>query len=224
MALLEAVDISKVYKDTAKPVWVIKRLDFVLHEGELVGIFGASGAGKSTLLHILGAIDRPTSGTVKTSGRDLQSMDEEELAQFRNKEVGFVFQFYHLLPEFTAAENVMLPALIAGMSQHDAMKSADEALFAMGLSERRDHRPAMLSGGEQQRVAIARAAVMKPPVILADEPTGNLDHETGEQIFNYLVNLNRTRGIGLVIVTHNRDLLGRLPRSYELVDGKLRNL
>lgn len=221
MALLKAQGVAKVYRDMAEPVWVLKELDFELRQGELVGIFGASGAGKSTLLHILGGIDEPTSGQVTADGADLRGMTAEELARFRNRQVGFVFQFYHLLAEFTALENAMLPALIAGLSRGEAAERASKALAAMGLAARRDHRPAMLSGGEQQRVALARAAVMEPPMILADEPTGNLDHETGEQIFDYLLDLNRKRGMALVIVTHNRELLGRLPKAYELADGKL---
>ena len=224
MALLTAQGVAKVYRDMAEPVWVLRDLDFELGQGELVGIFGASGAGKSTLLHILGGLDEPTEGCVTAGGADLRGMTAEELARFRNRQVGFVFQFYHLLAEFTARENAMLPALIAGLSRSEAAERADSALAAMGLSARRDHRPAMLSGGEQQRVAIARATVMEPPMILADEPTGNLDHATGEQIFEYLLDLNRTRGMALVIVTHNRELLGRLPRAYELADGTLRSM
>lgn len=219
--LLEAREISKAYMDMAEPVWVLKNLNFGIREGELIGIFGASGAGKSTLLHIIGGIDTPTSGHVLAGGLDMQKMRPDELARFRNQNIGFVFQFYHLLQEFSALENVMLPALIAGKSRRDAKKLASEALGEMKLSHRTNHRPAMLSGGEQQRVALARAFVLKPRVILADEPTGNLDHETGEQIFEYLVSLNRQHGIAMILVTHNLDLLGRLPGASELKDGNL---
>lgn len=208
----------------ATPVRVLDGLDFEIGAGELVGVFGASGAGKSTLLHILGGIDLPTSGSVLASGAELGAFGGDELARFRNRSVGFVFQFYHLLAEFSAIENVMLPALISGMDRREAEKAAREALDSMGLLARGLHRPAMLSGGEQQRVAIARAAVMKPPVILADEPTGNLDHETGASIIRYLLDLNRVHGMAIVMVTHNRDLIRMLPRSYELEDGKLKGI
>lgn len=208
----------------AEPVRVLDGLDFEIAAGELVGVFGASGAGKSTLLHILGGIDLPTSGSVLADGAELGAMAADELARFRNRSVGFVFQFYHLLAEFSAIENVMLPALISGIERREAEDRARQALDSMGLLARGLHRPAMLSGGEQQRVAIARAAVLKPPVILADEPTGNLDHETGDQIFKYLMDLNRVHGMAMVMVTHNRDMLKMLPRSYELEDGKLKEI
>lgn len=221
MALIEAQGVWKTYADMAVPLDVLRGADFCLHPGESVGIFGASGTGKSTLLHILGGLDRPSKGRVSAAGFDLGTMSEEELARFRNREVGFVFQFYHLLPEFTAIENVMLPALIAGLGQRQARKKADEALDAVGLSERLEHRPAMLSGGEQQRVAIARAAVMKPRVILADEPTGNLDWENGKKVWDYLKDLHTNGGIALVAVTHNRDLIDGFTRSLELRDGTL---
>ncbi len=205
----------------AVPLKVLRGLDFELEEGESVGIFGASGTGKSTLLHILGGLDRPTEGRVAAAGLDLGTMTDDELARFRNREVGFVFQFYHLLPEFTALENAMLPSLIAGVGNSEARARASEALEAVGLSERLSHRPAMLSGGEQQRVAIARSAVMKPRVIFADEPTGNLDRETGRRVWEYLMELNREKGVALVAVTHNRDLIDGFTRSLELRDGKL---
>lgn len=221
MPLLEAQGIEKSYCDVGHPLAVLNDLHFAMEEGELVGIFGASGAGKSTLLHLLGGLDEPTRGSVRVRGRDIGAMSPDELATFRNRGVGFVFQFYHLLAEFTAVENVMLPALIGGASRREAEARAREVLEAMGLGARLAHRPAMLSGGERQRVAIARAAVMDPPMILADEPTGNLDHRTGEQVFEYLLSLHRERRRALVVVTHNRDLLERLPRVLELADGKL---
>lgn len=221
MAFIEAHKLWKTYEDIAVPLEVLRGLDFELEEGESVGVFGVSGTGKSTLLHLLGGLDRPTSGSISAAGFDLGTMSGDELARFRNREVGFVFQFYHLLPEFTALENVMLPALIAGLSRNEARGRAEEALEAVGLEERLDHRPAMLSGGEQQRVAIARATVMKPRVIFADEPTGNLDRETGMKVWNYLKELNTTKGISLVAVTHNRDLIGGFSRALELRDGQL---
>lgn len=221
MTLISAHDIWKCYADTAVPVEVLRGVEFSLKEGESVGIYGASGSGKSTLLHILGGLDKPTRGSVIAAGADLGSLSDKELAQFRNREVGFVFQFYHLLPEFTALENAMLPALIAGLGRREAKKRAEEALFAMGLEARLLHRPAMLSGGEQQRVALARAAVMKPRVILADEPTGNLDKDMGRKVWEYMLELNRKIGIALVAVTHNRDLGSDLSRHLELKDGRL---
>ncbi|MFA4875494.1 MAG: ABC transporter ATP-binding protein [bacterium] len=221
MALLEAQGIWKCYADTAVPVEVLRGADFAIEEGESVAIYGASGAGKSTLLHILGGLDRPTRGRVLAAGMELGALDDMELARFRNREVGFVFQFYHLLPEFTALENSMLPALIAGLGRHEAERRGREVLDAMGLANRAMHRPAMLSGGEQQRVALARAAVMRPRAILADEPTGNLDRETGLKVWEYLLDLNRRLGIALVAVTHNRELGLELSRRLELCDGRL---
>lgn len=219
--ILEAKNISKAYTDMAEPVWVLRGLNFTLNEGELAGVFGASGSGKSTLLHVIGGIDTPTSGEVFAGGENLQKMRSRELSRFRNEYLGFVFQFYHLLAEFSAIENVMLPVLINGKSKKEAKKLAMDALSQVGLAHRMEHRPAMLSGGEQQRVALARAFVLHPKVILADEPTGNLDHETGEQVFEYLLSLNRQHNIAMILVTHNRELLDRLPKSYELKDGSL---
>ncbi len=224
MVLLAAHDIWKCYADTAVPVEVLRGADFSLDEGESVCIYGASGAGKSTLLHIMGGLDRPTRGRVLGAGMELGALNDVELARFRNREIGFVFQFYHLLPEFTALENVMLPALIAGLGKAEAARRAHEALEAMGLAARAKHRPAMLSGGEQQRVALARAAVMRPRAILADEPTGNLDHETGRRVWEYMLDLNRRMGIALVAVTHNQELGKELSRSLELRDGTLHPL
>lgn len=221
MALIEAKNISKTYTDMARPVEVLRDLNFDVEAGQAVGIFGASGTGKSTLLHILGGLDEPTRGSVFSEGADIGRLDDEGLAHFRNCRIGFVFQFYHLLGEFTALENAMLPPLIAGKSKGEARRMAQEALEAMGLGQRLNHRPAALSGGEQQRVALARASVMKPKAILADEPTGNLDRATGEIVWQYLLNLNRQQDIALVIVTHNRDLLSNIPIVYELKDGRL---
>lgn len=221
--ILEALNISKAYMDMAEPVWVLKDLDFKLDAGELVGVFGASGSGKSTFLHILGGLDQPSSGQILSDGKNLAGLRESELAEFRNRKVGFVFQFYHLLSEFSAVENVMLPALIAGKTKKEARELAGAVLSVVGLSDRMEHRPALLSGGEQQRTAIARACVMNPEVILADEPTGNLDFETGNQIIGHLLSLGR-EGTAMVIVTHNRELLARLPKAYELKNGKLENI
>jgi len=224
MAFLEARGIWKTYTDMAEPVEVLRGLDFTVESGEAVGIFGASGSGKSTLLHIIGGLDKPTEGTVSAAGFDIGALTDDETARFRNREIGFVFQFYHLLPEFTALENAMLPALIAGHERSAACDMALEALDAMGLAARRDHRPAMLSGGEQQRVAIARAAVLRPRIILADEPTGNLDRQTGQMVWEYLVDLNRRLKLALIAVTHNRELIDASMTAYELKDGRLSRL
>ncbi len=221
MTFVEARKIEKVYTDAAVPVEVLKGIDLVIEAESLVGIYGASGSGKSTLLHILGGLDTPSAGSVSVEGREIAELDAAGLAAFRNRTVGFVFQFYHLLPEFTALENAMLPALIAGRPRAEARELARHALVEMGLEGRLDHRPGILSGGEQQRVALARAAVLRPPLILADEPTGNLDRRSGARVWEYLLELNRKQGVALVVVTHNRELMAQLPTAYELVDGRL---
>lgn len=224
MSLIEATGIHKTYSDTARPVEVLRGVDFSMSDSEVCAIYGASGSGKSTLLHILGGLDEPTVGHVRICGEDLTSLRSDDAAKSRNGNIGFVFQFYHLLGEFTALENVMLPVLIHGESRSEAREMAEAVLESMGLSERLDHRPAMLSGGEQQRVALARAAVMKPKVIFADEPTGNLDNRTGRQVWKYLLDLNDKNDIALVIVTHNRELAGEVGRVLELEDGIIRTV
>ncbi len=186
-----------------------------------MAIEGASGAGKSTLLHILGALDRPTSGEIYFQGQDLLGRSERDLAEIRNRSVGFVFQFHHLLPEFTALENTILPGLIQGMKSEEAFPCGERILVQLGLGDRLLHKPGELSGGEQQRVAVARALMMKPQAILADEPTGNLDSQTGEEVHNLLVQINREQGITIVVVTHNPALAVRMNRRVLLVDGKL---
>ncbi len=187
----------------------------------MLAIEGASGAGKSTLLHILGALDRPTEGKIYFQDQDLLGRSEKELAEFRNRFIGFVFQFHHLLPEFTALENAIMPGLIQGMRPRDALQGGEKILVQLGLGDRLQHKPGELSGGEQQRVAVARALMMKPQVILADEPTGNLDSQTGEEVHNLLVQINREQGITIVVVTHNPALAVRMNRRVLLVDGKL---
>jgi len=188
----------------------------------MLAIEGASGAGKSTLLHILGTLDQPSDGQVFFQGQDLFARSNAELAQLRNRQVGFVFQFHHLLPEFSALENTMMPGLIQGMSPRTAGKEGEKILSQLGLGDRLHHKPGQLSGGEQQRVAVARALMLKPKVILADEPTGNLDTQTGEEVHNLLVGINREQGITLVMVTHNPMLASRLNRRVRLADGWLR--
>jgi len=200
---------------------VLKGISFSLERGEMLGVVGVSGAGKTTLLQIVGTLDRPTSGAVVYDGRDVTGMGEEELAGFRNRSVGFVFQFHHLLPEFNSRENVMLPCLISGMSWEEADRRATELLAGVGLSDRLTHRVGEISGGEQQRVAICRALAMGPEVILADEPTGNLDKETASGVMDLLETLNRTRGLSMVVVTHNEELAGRMHRVIQIDDGRI---
>jgi len=200
---------------------ILREVDFEIAAGEVVAITGASGAGKSTLLHLLGALDVPTSGEVLVGGRSVAGLADEELADVRNQHVGFVFQFHHLLREFTALENVMMPALIAGVSPHDATERAASLLVSVGIDHREGHKPSQLSGGEQQRVAVARALVNEPLVLLLDEPSGNLDTETSERLHDLLFRLRERRALSMVIVTHNRELAARADRILELVGGRL---
>ena len=217
--LIEADAVTKSFKTEAGQLRVLRGIDLSISSGEMLGIIGASGAGKSTLLHILGALDRPSSGKVSFRGQDLSSMDETSLANLRNSSIGFVFQFHHLLPEFTALENVMLPGLISGMSFAEAEKKAKALLVELALGERTRHRPGELSGGEQQRVAVARALIQDPAVVLADEPTGNLDTATGNDLFGLFLELNKKKGITFVVVTHNKSLSDRCHRVLEMADG-----
>ena len=200
---------------------VLQAIDLEISKGEMLAIVGASGVGKSTLLHILGGLDRPTSGRVWYGDIDVFGLDHDRLARFRNERVGFVFQFHHLLPEFSALENVMMPALIRGIDREAAVETASRALADVGLSERALHRPGELSGGEQQRVAVARALILNPDVVLADEPTGNLDMHTGEAVHELLQKINKDRGVTFVIVTHNDKLAIRADRVLRMSDGRL---
>jgi len=200
---------------------VLGGIDLVVGPGDSLGILGVSGAGKSTLLHILGGLERPTEGQVTYDGQDLYTMPSDALARFRNQSLGFVFQFHHLLPEFDAEENVMMPCLLGGWSVRSARERAREMLDAVGLTDRRTHRPGKLSGGERQRVAIARALVLSPRVVLADEPTGNLDPRTAASVEDLLLKLNAEAGTALVLVTHNEDLARRLAKRADMVDGSL---
>lgn len=218
--LIRTQQLFKSYGNGAKRVDVLREVDLTFSEGEKAAIVGASGVGKTTLLHILGTLDRPTSGQVFYEGKDIFTLNERELALFRNREIGFVFQFHHLLPEFTALENTMIPCLIRGASKEEAASRAEGILALVGLKERLPHKPGELSGGEQQRVAVARALVLEPKVLLADEPTGNLDTKTGEGVFDLLQELNRTKGTTLVVVTHNLRLANKMDRQIQLVDGK----
>jgi len=217
--LIRLEKITKSYAGPEKTVQILRGVDLVIEAGETVAVLGASGVGKSTLLNIMGALDRPTSGEVYYGGKSLNGLGEKALASYRNRYVGFVFQFHHLLPEFTALENVMLPALIGGVSSEEAGRRAAALLEEVGLAERASHKPGELSGGEQQRVAIVRALVQDPGVVLADEPTGNLDTKTAGEVFELLLGLNRARGTALVVVTHNRDLAAMMGRRFTMVDG-----
>lgn len=217
--LIQVQQLYKCFGNGAKRVEVLKGIDLTFLQSEKAAIVGASGVGKTTLLHILGTLDRPTSGKVLYQGKDVFAMNEREVALFRNREIGFVFQFHHLLPEFNALENTMMPCLIQGIPRKEAASRAESILTLVGLKDRLSHKPGELSGGEQQRVAVARALVLEPKVLLADEPTGNLDTKTGESVFDLLQSLNQIKGVMLIVVTHNLKLADRLPRQIHLVDG-----
>ena len=213
--------VEKKVESPAGELTILSDVSFTVEPGEALAIVGSSGSGKSTLLHVLGTLDRATSGKVWFEGQDLSSLSEAQAAHFRNRELGFVFQFHHLLPEFTTVENVAMQAIIAGTPRAKALKLAEESLERVGLAHRRDHHVTTLSGGERQRAAIARATLLCPKVLLADEPTGNLDEKTGSLVVDVLRGLNRDLGMTLIIVTHNRELAASLDRSLELRFGEL---
>jgi len=219
--MIKLENLSKTFFKNGNRIEVLKGLNLDIARGESMAICGVSGAGKSTLLHILGTLDRPTSGTLLYDDMDVFAWQEKKLAVFRNRKIGFVFQFHNLLPEFNSMENTMMPALINGLSKQEAREKAEVILNELGLGDRITHRPGELSGGEQQRVAIARALIMEPEILLADEPVGNLDTETGKKIEDILLELNRTKHIILVVVTHNKSLADRMSRSIGLRDGKI---
>jgi len=214
-------NLFKSFGHAPKRVDVLKDITLTFSTGEAVAIYGSSGVGKTTLMHILGTLDRPTSGRIIYRGQDLFSMEEKALAAFRNREVGFVFQLYHLLPEFNALENTMMPALIQGMQRRQAAVKAEEILMEVGLKDRITHKPGELSGGEQQRVAVARSLMLQPTLVLADEPTGNVDTTTGHAIHDLLMRLNTEKRVTLIVVTHNLEIASRMPRRIQMVDGKL---
>lgn len=211
----------KTFKIGEHNLTVLKGINLEIRRGELLAIMGASGAGKSTLLHIIGMLDRPTRGTVSFDGQDLFQLSEAAQAEFRNKRIGFVFQFHHLLPEFTALENACMPALIQRRSPAEVEADAVSLLNEVGLGERLHHKPGELSGGEQQRVAVARALMQRPDLVLADEPTGNLDTHTGEALFALMRDLNKSRGTTFVIVTHNEKLSAQADRIVHMQDGQI---
>lgn len=219
--MIKLKNISKTFFKDGNRIEVLKVLNLDIARGESIAIWGVSGAGKSTLLHILGTLDRPTSGTLLYDNVDVFTWQEKELAVFRNRKIGFVFQFHNLLPEFNSLENTMMPALINGLSKRKARKKAEGILNELGIGDRMTHRPGELSGGEQQRVAISRALIMEPEILLADEPIGNLDTETGKKIEDILMELNRTQNITLVVVTHNKSLADRMSRNIGLRDGRI---
>ncbi len=219
--LLEVRDLRKSFRTEGGRVDVLNGIDLSVAEGDTIALVGASGAGKSTLLHIVGTLERPTSGSVLFREEDVFTMNDGALATFRNRSIGFVFQFHHLLSEFTALENVMMPALISGMPRETAREAAEKFLEDVGLAHRLHHKPGELSGGEQQRVAIARALVLSPVVLLADEPTGNLDRKTSEEIHELLAGIQRKTGLTLIIVTHNERLAARMSKIIRLVDGRI---
>ncbi len=219
--LLRASRLGKRYGERDHAVRVLESLDLAVLPAERVAVIGESGVGKSTLLHVLGTLDRPSAGHVELAGRDLFSLPAKELAAVRNREIGFVFQLHHLLPDFSSLENVMLPGLIARYRTERARTLAADMLERVGLSERLRHRPGELSGGEQQRVAVARALVLSPRLVLADEPTGNLDPQTGDSVLRLLLDLNRDLGVAMIVATHSEKLAAAMDRTLRLKDGKL---
>jgi lipoprotein-releasing system ATP-binding protein len=220
-AVLQLCGVRKVFRQGGADLTVLNGIDLALRPGEIVALVGPSGAGKSTLLHVSGLLERPDDGAVVIEGRDCGDLSDDARTQLRRRGIGFVYQFHHLLPEFSAVENVMLPQMIAGVPRADARRRAEMLLGRVGLGKRLGHRPARLSGGEQQRVAIVRALANDPKILLADEPTGNLDHATGEHVMASLVEIVRETGLAALIATHNLDLAHRLDRVVTLEDGKL---
>lgn len=219
--LLSVKELQKSFSEGGNEIHVLQGVNFDLAEGERLAVVGESGVGKSTLLHILGTLDRPTGGRILFGGKQLPLDDEAALCEFRNRQIGFVFQFHYLLPDFSALENVMFPALVQGIEPAQAKREAVQLLDLVGLTDRLSHRPGKLSGGEQQRVAVARAVILKPKLVLADEPTGSLDLRIGEEVQDLLFRLNEENGIGLIVATHNRQFAKKIGRCVELREGRL---
>jgi lipoprotein-releasing system ATP-binding protein len=218
-AVLELRDVKRTFTQAAEPLHVLRGCSLAVRAGETVALIGPSGSGKSTLLHAAGLLETPDSGSVLIAGREAAKFDDEVRTELRRKSIGFVYQFHHLLPEFSALENVMLPQMIASVARENARKRATELLDLVGLTPRAEHRPARLSGGEQQRVALARALANKPQILIADEPTGNLDPKIADQVFEILQNLVKTQHLALLMATHNHDLARRMGRVMEIRNG-----
>ncbi len=219
--LYKLTKVGKHFAGPAEDVQVLTNVELQVRYGESIAILGVSGSGKSTLLHILGTLDTPTSGTVMFDGQDMTKLDDAERAKVRNRDIGFVFQFHHLLPEFNTLENVAMPGIIAGLSHEESLDMAEKAICQVGLAKRKDFKVTTLSGGERQRAAIARAILLEPKVLLADEPSGNLDEKTGRIIGDLLGSLNEDLGMTFVVVTHNLELAGAMGRRLELRSGEL---
>jgi lipoprotein-releasing system ATP-binding protein len=220
-AALELEGVSRSFSDAGRTLDVLRGVDLVLRPGEVVALVGPSGAGKSTLLHMAGLLEKPSGGIIRIAGQDAAKLDDRKRTAMRLQQIGFVYQFHHLLPEFSALENVAMPGMIANYTKRSAQEQARDLLAKVGLAERLTHRPSQLSGGEQQRVAIARALANSPSLLLADEPTGNLDQETGDKVFEMLANLVRTQNLAALVATHDRGLAARLDRIVTLEGGKL---
>lgn len=219
--MIECRNISKIFVDGKEQLKVLSGINFQIKRGSQVAIMGRSGSGKTTLLQLLGGLDNPTTGSVIINGQDILKLSEAERGFFRNRSIGFIYQMHHLLPEFSAVENVAMPLLIAGIDPKDAIVKAKSLIAAVGLSDRLEHRPGQLSGGERQRIALARSLATDPECVLADEPTGNLDAESAELTFALMRNLNRERGTTFVVVTHDPDLAARMDHTYYLKNGNL---
>jgi lipoprotein-releasing system ATP-binding protein len=219
--LVEVRELKKDFMHGTRVIPVLRGIDLTIRAGEMVSVVGSSGVGKSTLLHVLGTLDLPTAGSIRFKGGDITGLSPARLDEFRGHEIGFVFQFHHLLPEFTALENVMMPALIQRMPASQARQRALELLERVGLAQRVTHRPGKLSGGEQQRVALVRALMMRPSLVLADEPTGNLDTRTSQEMHELFFEFNAEFGTTMLVVTHNKELSARMPRQVTMIDGKL---
>jgi len=219
--IINCKQLEKAYDDGASQVQVLKSLDLTVYSGERLAIIGQSGSGKSTLLHILGGLDHPSSGKAFIHGTDIHQLNAKKQGEFRNRHLGFVYQFHHLLAEFTALENVAMPLLIRGVNPKQASQKAIELIDKVGLGDRQSHKPGELSGGERQRISLARALVTEPDCVLADEPTGNLDHQTADETYALILELNKSLNTSFVIVTHDRKLATKMDRTLKLIDGHL---
>lgn len=219
--ILQANGLQRAFRNGEQKLQILRQLDLEIARGETVAIMGSSGSGKSTLLNLLGGLDRPDGGSIKLAGLDMVGMKADQLAALRNRHLGFVYQFHHLLPEFSALENVAMPLIVRGLPLSEALSQARPLLDSVGLSQRADHRPSRLSGGERQRVAVARALVAQPDLVLMDEPTGNLDEETAAQVLDLILSINQAQSVAILLVTHDRQIARKLQTGYRLTDGSL---